>query len=452
MAVLLWVLASVPVGPAPQEVRLSEFVGPDAVRTDDGRVLELHGLESPGLAAGDVPAGVFTVERVNDAARELGGPSSGHVLRQGERILNVELVREGRALARAHGRTLLLELLRASREAQAAGRGVWADRRHEFERLAEPPHRLVPPAAVRGVALPLHSRDPAYDYARELREIRELGAAWVSLQLVTLQERVDSSFVPRTSARTPTDERLAATIRTARELGLEVLVLPIVLIEDPGPDDWRGTLAPRNESDWWQSYSAFLIHVADVCATAGASALSIGSELASLEASEDRWKLLIANLRMRFPGWLTYSSNWDHFDGPTFWRQLDFAGMTAYFELSYAPDPSLEELVGGWRHARDEARRLHAISRLPVVFTEVGLPSVVGGAAAPWDYTQAGEPDLALQARAFEAFAEVFTAESDPAFRGMILYDWWGLGGESDTSYTARDKPAAEVWRVLLSR
>jgi hypothetical protein len=127
--------------------------------------------------------------------------------------------------------------------------------------------------------------------------------------------------------------------------------------------------------------------------------------------------------------------------------------MTAYFELVDEEEPSLENLAAGWRHARAEMRRLSRHAHRPVLFTEVGLPSLRGAAAAPWDYTATGDADLALQQRAFLAFRSVFVEEAaaEEPFLGMLLYDWWGLGGVGDTSYTARGKPAEDVWRSLLT-
>lgn len=363
-----------------------------------------------------------------------------------------ELVRQGLAVGFAGfaERSEAALLLRSARIAQEARVGLWAERRDSFPLRADGSFRREAPGSLRGVALPMHSIDPDYDYGRELAEIAELGSSWVSLQVVTLQAKVDSNDVPLTSERTPSDERIVETIRRAREVGLEVLLLPIVLIRAPGPDDWRGTLAPLDRALWWESYSRYLLHMVDLAAEAGAAAVSVGSEMASLEKDEERWKLLIANARMRFGGYLTYSSNWDHFDEIGFWRQLDFAGMTAYFELHEAPTPTLENLESGWRHAKSEMERLARFSHSRVLFTEIGLPSLKGAAAAPWDYTAQGEPDHELQRLSFEAFGNVFVADDEAPFLGMLLYDWWGLGGEGDTNYTARGKPAAEVWRELL--
>ncbi len=382
----------------------------------------------------------------------LGGESPGTASQQARTSSDPEVVATGLAVGHVdfEQRARVVELLRASRTAQGARIGIWKTRRQQAPFQSSDSLLRIPPSELRGVALPLHSLDPSYDYSREIREIAALGARWISLQVVTLQERVDSSEVPISSERTPPDERIRATIELARQAGLEVLLLPIVLIRDPGPDDWRGTLAPVNRELWWRTYSRFLLHMVDLAGEAGASAVCVGSELASMEKDEARWKLLIANARMRFGGYLTYSANWDHFDEIGFWRQLDFAGMTAYFELHKAPSPTLAQLESGWRHAEAEMQRLARFSHRPVLFTEIGIPSLKGAAGAPWDYTARGECDLEVQRRAFEAFGNVFTRGSESRFLGMLLYDWWGLGGAGDTNYTAREKPAAGVWRELL--
>ena len=106
----------------------------------------------------------------------------------------------------------------------------------------------------------------------------------------------------------------------------------------------------------------------------------------------------------------------------------------------------------GWRAARSELRHLQAVSGLPAIFSEVGVPSVEGALAQPWNYTLDGAPDLEAQRAAFEAFRAVFLPGGDPAdgFDGLFLYDYWGPGGPEDTTYTPRNKPAAEEWRTLL--
>jgi hypothetical protein len=312
--------------------------------------------------------------------------------------------------------------------------------------------RLPAPPPIAGVTLPMHYKERGKTYARELAEVRELGAEWVQLIVVTRQARVDSIEVPHVSDRTPSFEDVAAVFRRARDSGLRVLVTPVVLIKDAGTDDWRGTLRPRDTDAWFESYSEFVLRLARIAAATDVEAFCVGSELASLERETGYWEDLIAEVREVFPGWLTYSANWDHFASIEFWERLDFASMTAYFTLSKSSDPTLKELTAGWRHGASELQRLEDRAGLPVVFTEVGVPSLKGGAGAPWDYTRQAVVDLDLQRRAFVAFERIFVTEGRPTApcHGFFLYDWWGAGGPSSTTYTAREKPAADVWRRLL--
>jgi hypothetical protein len=411
----------------------------------DGLVLP----ELPGAAAG--LAGVELVPlspQLAERATALGADG-------------LALVEAGLALAQAPGPgSVPLEpdrwaaLALAAEAARSAERGLFAPE------LAPRVAPLDLPLA--GVALPMHHKQPHVDYAWELAEVAELGAEWVNLIVVTRQAKVDSSQVPLTSDRTPSDGRILATIRAARALGLRVQLMPVVLIAEPGPEDWRGTLAPADRDAWWRSYGRFLGSMADLARQGGAELLCVGSELASMEADEARWRWLIGNLRQRFGGHLTYSANWDHFAELPFWDALDLASMTGYFEVCKQTSfggqrdrfPDLDAcLRAGWRAGQSELRHLAAVSGLPAVFSEVGLPSVEGALARPWDYTLEGAPDPDGQARAFEAFRSVFLPGGRPAagFGGAFLYDYWGAGGLEDTSYTPRGKPAAEVWQSILA-
>lgn len=448
-------------------VLVTGLVQPDRVLVADGSELALYGLNTP--AALEAPLDAQLRARVqgeweltpHSEWRPTPAGDGQYVttfeLTRDERSLNRQLVREGLALAALTARSTpgLEGYLRAARAAQIEGLGLWSARRRPPS-LSEPitwPMRLAPPAPIAGVALSMHSREADYDYRRELEEIRALGASWVNLIVATRQSLVDSSQIRFDAGFTPSAERIRATIASARELGLEVLLLPIVLIEHPGPDDWRGKLEPADRGAWWQSYNRMLCSMADVAAEAGASALSVGSELASREGDTEAWERVIANVRCRFPGLLTYSANWDHTATLEFWPALDFAGMTAYFELAPGNSPPRKSLDAGWRIAAREVERLQKYSGLPVVLIEIGLPSQVGAAATPWDYTRTAPVDLEIQERVFEAFESVFLADGkrSPGFHGVFLYDWWGWGGADDGSYTARGKPAEKVWRSLLA-
>jgi len=463
--------------PAPREsaptrrVRVAALDGPSRVRLDDGRVLELYGLAeataAPTAAVSQVAQSSSELELAGEwellmlpAWRKQAGNTSSSCerawLSRPGRALNLELVRAGRVAVAGDevSGPQLAALVEAAQAAQAASAGIWAG-------LRPPPKAsggaLAPrrgaPGPMRGVALPLHDLDPARSYEADLRELRALGARWVLISVASEQARVDASAVERHAARTPPPERIVATIEQARALGLEVLFMPIVLLREAGAGEWRGALRPADPAAWFRSYRSYLLHMADLAARGGASALCVGSEFATLEKHEAEWLATIQAARARFPGWLTYSANWDHFDRIGYWGALDFAAMTAYFTLSKAGSPSARELRAGWRHALEEVRRLARVSGLPAILSEVGIPSQTGALGSPWDYTRNAPVDLEAQRAGFAAFADVFLPQGEPApgMHGFLLYDWWGQGGAQDGSYTARGKPAEAVWRALLA-
>jgi hypothetical protein len=85
----------------------------------------------------------------------------------------------------------------------------------------------------------------------------------------------------------------------------------------------------------------------------------------------------------------------------------------------------------------------------PMIFTEIGYKSVAGALARPGDWKWKGAVDLELQAKAYEAFFEVWSRES-AWMKGAFLWNWepelhpernaGGLQG-----YTPQNKPAAAV-------
>ena len=238
------------------------------------------------------------------------------------------------------------------------------------------------------------------------------------------------------------DDVVAATLAAAAARGLRATVFPILQLDRVGPGQWRGTLAPADVDAWWSSYEAFIVHHADLAAAGGAAALVIGSELGSTEGWRDRWYHLISRVERRFQGALLYSANWDHYEHVSFWERLDAIGVTGYFELTGDRAAGVDALAAGWVAPRDALLAFAAARGLPLWLTEVGYPSVDGGAVAPWDYTRGGPVDVEEQRRAYAALARAWAGR---ALAGLFVWEWSGEGGPRDRGYTPRGKPAACV-------
>jgi hypothetical protein len=287
-------------------------------------------------------------------------------------------------------------------------------------------------------------------YATFLDEIKDVGATDVSLVVRWSQADVAASEVAPKQGVTVPDEVVVEVAALARERGLRVFLLPTLDVARRKTGQWRGIIRPLDPEAWWRSYGRFIGHYADIAKAADASLFAVGSELVSMERHADRWRALIADVRGRFRGRLTYSANWDHFEPIGFWDALDVVGVTAYQGLSRKDDPSVKDLVDGWRpfhtRLRAWARRLgHRY-----IFTEVGYPSRKGGAFRPWAYGDKGAPDVELQRRCYEALRNVW--QDDKALAGLYLWNWFGRGGPDDSGYTPRGKPAEQVLRAWWRR
>ncbi len=299
-----------------------------------------------------------------------------------------------------------------------------------------------------GIVFGLFSRDEAAYVRDSLSEIRDLGAGAISIPIPWTVRDERSTEIRRRGDMTPGDDVLRLAIREAHRLGMSVLLMPLVFVEETARGEWRGTIAPADWDAWFSSYGAMMLHYARIAEEEDAEILSVGSELCSSEARGREWRDLIARIRDVYSGSLTYSANWDHREGIAFLGDLDYLGMNAYFELSSDPDPGVEDLVEAWRPILDEVRAWQEEAGKPLLLTEAGYPSRRGLARDPWDYTAGGDPDPEGQAEAYRALLRAWAGF--PGLAGVYFYVWWGEGGPDDTGYTPRGKPAEAVIREWL--
>lgn len=298
-----------------------------------------------------------------------------------------------------------------------------------------------------GVALSMHSQDPNYSYLKAVKEIRELGATDVSILVHFYQDHSASPKPKRHAFRTPSDKNLVNTIKTARKLGLRVLVMPILLLEKPREEDWRGNIDPPNWKTWRDAYLKEMLHFARLSEKAGANVFSVGSELSSLEHRLGDWKMMIRKIRSVFTGLLIYSANWDHYDQLNFWSELDLMGISGYYELTESLSPKKDELLKSWKKVQKTILGWRQGNRvkIPLVFTEIGYASQDGCASKPWNYYLSETVDCAEQRLCYEVFLEVW--DQKPGLKGVYFYEWWGEGGLKDHTYTPKGKPAEKVLR-----
>jgi hypothetical protein len=303
-----------------------------------------------------------------------------------------------------------------------------------------------------GVAMQLQEPWRMSEYMTSLDQIAGLGADTVSLVVAARQDTAASSHVFIDMRNSPSPEQLKAIISHAKSRKLRVILMPIVLLVDPGEHDWRGTIHAEDWNKWWDSYREMIEHYAAIAQESGVDVLVIGSELVSTERFGDQWTKTIHMIRHDFSGALTYSSNWDHYTSVPFWDELDMIGMNSYWKLGENRKVTVDQIVGRWREIQTDLFKFEHKTGKPLILLEAGWCSLTNAADEPWNYVPDSPAlDLDLQRKLYEGF---FSAWWDlPELGGFIIWEWPpGAGGADDLGYTPKGKPAERTMKQWFTK
>ena len=420
----------------------------DRFESRGGRIYALAGIQSPrseawaGRARSRLDALVRGKQLDLSYARDAflsGGSRLVFAKDEAGRDLGLQLAEEGLALPLFFPGNAAQnqQLEEAIARAQKQKRGLWA---HHSAKRPDPLEYY------RGVVLGLHSRSAEFDYGPFLDEIRAIHASHVLFIVPWFMDNWKSTELHPQERRTATFGVIRRAALQARKRGLEVALMPIVLLEEGSDDHWRGDIEPSSVTTWFWNYARFIGHWADLAREVDASLFSVGSELGSMESEIPRWRELIRSVRLRFGGRLTYSSNWDHYDSVRFWDRLDLVGMTGYHSLSKVNDPSPEVLKEAWADIRDRLLEFQKTVEKPLLFTELGYASQDGISKDPWNYYLSRDPDWEEQAACFRAAIKSWRKVPTSRYAGAFWYDWWQNRDPDDRwNYSIKGKPAEAI-------
>lgn len=315
-------------------------------------------------------------------------------------------------------------------------------------------HSLTGTHPYCGVAIQLQRVDWVPQYKQLIDRIADDGADTVSLVVDARQENFQSNFMYIDVRLTMSDAQLAEIIDHAKSRHLRVILMPIVLLDDPNDTHWRGTLDPKDWSVWFDNYRDLLSHYAYLAQDHDVDMLVVGSELVSSEEHVDEWINTIKTIRDIFKGQLTYSSNWDRYRKVKFWDYLDVIGMNSYWTLGQDHNVTVDQIKANWQDIQKGPTGIFdflAQQKKPVILLEAGWCSLANAAKDPWDYTQKQlDADDDLQRKLYEGFFQSWWGQPDLA--GFVL---WAMdpGGDPDgRGYTPQNKPAEQVMRHWLSQ
>src|SRR3954453_14403482 len=237
-------------------------------------------------------------------------------------------------------------------------------------------HEPLAGLPICSVTMQLQRTDWMDKYEAGIDEIAALGADTVQFVVDPRQENGKSERIYLDMRMTPTPEMLARLIKHAKDKGLRVTLMPIVLMDKPRGDEWRGKISPSLENGgwdvWFDSYREIIKHLAWIAEANHVDLLVVGSELVTTESKLEQWTKTIDLARSIFHGRITYSSNWDHYRSVKFWDQLDMIGMNSYWSFGDRsnPSPSVEHIVERWREIQKDLLAFQKDVGKPIMFLE----------------------------------------------------------------------------------
>lgn len=253
------------------------------------------------------------------------------------------------------------------------------------------------------------------------------------------------------------DQAISNTTRDARRHGIRSIMKPHLWLTNRTWDEWRGTMSFENPEDWknWsENYRRFILHYAKISAKENIEAFCIGTELHQIAVQHPKyWRELIREVRSFYKGKIIYAANWNkEYEEITFWDELDYIGIQAYFPLTDQTSPSVRTLIKGWQ---PHVKKMKAISQKygkPILFTEIGYKSTDDAAIDPWKWVDAvstlfTKQSYQTQVNCYEAFFKVFWKKD--WFAGALFWEWKaGINttkGKENISFTPQNKPAENV-------
>ncbi|MEP6846967.1 MAG: hypothetical protein ABI861_13230 [Panacibacter sp.] len=245
-----------------------------------------------------------------------------------------------------------------------------------------------------------------------------------------------------------TDAGVQACIKLAKQNDLLVMIKPHLWIQNgiysgkfelPGTEGW----------DLWESsYLDYILHFARIGDSLHADLFCIGTELGlSIKQRPLFWNRLIDSVKKIYHGRITYAANWDDYDKVSFWKQLDFIGIDAYFPLVNNATPSKEDIVEAWNNYLPNLEKISEENNRTVLFTEYGYRNVDACTAEPWKEDGVDVNDVA-QANAYEGFYRSFANKK--WFAGGFVWKWYGenyFAGKNKIDFTPQGKSAENIIR-----
>ena len=286
--------------------------------------------------------------------------------------------------------------------------------------------------------------------SEKMGEVKRINAGWVALipYAFSRDGEPQVSFDHSNQWWGEHTDGNSQLIQYAHNHGLKVMVKPHVWARGAG---WVGDFDLETEEKWqiWErDYTKYILNHAIKADSMNVELFCIGTEY-RIPAKErpQFWRSLIKQVREVYKGKITYASNWDNFQNITWWDEVDYIGVDAYFPLAEGRHPTVEEIKKGWQPIKQILSVFSEKWNKPILFTEYGFQSANGAAGSHWEVDKSeSSANPQLQADAYEATFQAL--ENEEWWAGGFFWKWHftsRYGRWRGTEWTPQNKPAEEV-------
>ena len=290
--------------------------------------------------------------------------------------------------------------------------------------------------------------------------LKQNNFEWISLVSWANQNNYDSPVLSHHNGDS-TQIRLHETrwikrIELAHSAGFKVFLKPHVWITSHSNGKWRSDIYPTNEENWeiWKSnYRDFILRYAKIAEQSNVELFCIGTEFSKLTIEKPIfWKNLIKEIRIIYSGKITYAANWyNEYENISFWDDLDYIGIQAYFPLVKNKYPSVAELSKGWNAHLPILDSTAKKFNRKVLFTEMGYRSTAESAIKPWLWLEKSSNlnesiSLETQVNCYDAFFN--SVWNKEWFAGVHIWQMRNYSGKdmtNDFNFSPQGKLAEQI-------
>lgn len=278
--------------------------------------------------------------------------------------------------------------------------------------------------------------------AHNITQVTAINANWISQTPFGWMNGHQDDTVHLNNKRAwwgEADRGVGHTTKLAKDGKVKTMLKPHIWIMNSG-DKWRSDIEMKSAEDWkiwFASYTDWIMHYAHLAEEHQMESLCIGTELqiATRDFPEE-WRKIIKSVRGVYSGELTYAANWyKEYEDITFWDDLDYIGIQAYFPLSSGDNPNKKSLIKEWKKHKKAIEKVSSKYKKAVVFTEIGYKNTADAAKEPWTWPQNMDHDIEVseetQINCYEALFEATWNED--WMKGIFIWKWF------PTSYKHKD-------------